>query len=80
MIAHALSALQAYPQFILYRLEPKPGGMNKIPCDNNTLRKADAHNPAIWMTYEIAECMAECCGPEYGVGFVLTDRDPFFCL
>jgi len=83
MLAPALAALAAYKQFILYHAAPsptRPGRTEKFPCSALTGQVIDAHDPAYWVTAEVAYSIAPLFGPEYGVGFVLSDADPFFCL
>jgi primase-polymerase (primpol)-like protein len=83
VIPAALRALTAHQQFILYRLEPSKtriGKSDKIPCDYRTGKPASALERANWTEYEIAEAAATNRGEGWGVGFVLTENDPFFCL
>lgn len=65
----AYTPLQQYPQFILHR--------DKVPC-NLSGQPADAHDPANWTDYQSAALLAQAMGG--GVGFVLTERDPFFVV
>ena len=79
----ALSALESYPQFILYKSVPsasRPGKTDKFPCSAMSGQVINAHDPANWVTSQVAQLVAPLFGPEYGVGFVLTKNDPFFCL
>jgi len=81
MIPAALAALTEYRQFIVYKRAPLPTGKTtKLPVDWRTLSVADAHNPAVWLGYHDAEALAAMYGDPYGLGFVLTDRDPFWFL
>lgn len=70
-----LHPLTAYPQFILFRHS------DKVPyrADNIT-SPADAHNPDNWCDAEIAMKSAAQHGEDWGVGFVLTENDPLWCL
>ncbi|MHC4647537.1 MAG: phage NrS-1 polymerase family protein [Planctomycetota bacterium] len=68
----ALAPLGAYKQFIIHR--------NKVPWDLANNCPGDAHNPAMWMDAPTALAMAEALGEPHGVGFVLTDDNPVFCL
>lgn len=71
-----LAALGAHPQFILYRVQPspsRPGKSDKFPIDWQTLARANAHDPAVWMDAATAVAMAAVYGPEYGIGWVLTE-------
>ena len=76
-----LAPLGAYRQFIVYRLEPRANSvkMDKVPCspDGNT---ASALDPKNWLSHAEAETRATILGGNYGVGFVLTEQDPFCCI
>ena len=76
----SLAPLHAYRQFILVLLAPRDNGKtDKLPCRaDGTV--CDAHDPSVWMSYDEAAALATSAGGAYGVGFVLTDRDPFFCI
>lgn len=73
----ALVPLTAYAQFILYRVA------DKMPIDPRTCapfaRGADWQNdPAATVSAADALERAAAAGPAYGVGFLFTERDPFF--
>lgn len=73
--------LRAYNQFIVYEIGTKkdhPGKLTKIPVCYRTGRKVDAHDPKNWVDAELAIKSAKQLGSKYGVGFVLTENDPFF--
>ncbi len=76
----ALSSLREYPQFVLFEsaLSKVPGKTDKIPRSAVSGRVCDPHDPANWATHEIAVSRARLLG--LGVGFVLTESDPFWCL
>lgn len=79
----ALAPFATYSQFIVYVLEPdpaRPGKSNKLPRHFITNRLGDAHDPAMWTTFEEASAAAKRLGPSHGVGFVFTDNDPFWFL
>lgn len=68
----ALAPLAAYPQFIVALRA------TKAPLHPVTAIPHNAHDPAIWMPYEQAASIVATWGAEhFGVGFVLTERDPF---
>ena len=81
--SNALAPLASYNQFILYKLEPSqrnPGKMDKLPINPATMKVANAHDKELWKTYDEVKNIASVCGPEYGIGFVFTENDPFFFL
>lgn len=65
------SALKPYRQWILWKLEARPGGgkPTKKPL-------ASVTDPAQWMEYETARALAN-ADPSLGLGFVFTAADPF---
>lgn len=76
------AAMRAYPQFVLWRAvasKTRPGKFDKFPCDI-TGQVTDAHNPDVWLDADTAFASASLLGSEYGVGFVFTSNDPFYCL
>jgi len=74
-----LFALKEYNQFVLWRLEDR-GELKKtkVPFSHKTQREANAQDPANWLDIDSAIGLAELYG--CGVGFVLTENDPFFCI
>lgn len=70
-----LAPLLNYPQFIPYKLVPKPNGKTtKIPLDHRTGDAGDPTDPALWMTFD------QCSAYSDKIGFVFTKDDPFFFL
>ena len=70
-----LAALGQWRQFITYIVVPsrtRPGKTDKFPTDWRTGSVADAHDPAIWCTFEQAAATGR------PVGFVITEACPFF--
>lgn len=79
----ALSAMGAYQQFIVYIAVPsktKPGKTDKFPCDFRTGEIKNAHDAQYWTDHKTAIAAAANFGDPYGVGFVFTERDPFWFL
>jgi Family of unknown function (DUF5906) len=79
----ALAALGAYKQFLVYKAVPsesRPGKTDKFPIDHATGRYADAHNQTIHLSFDRASQIALLWGDPFGVGFVFTERDPFWFL
>ena len=78
-LPESLQALAAYPQFVLWRIEEHSiRGKVKVPIHPATQVRADAHNPAIWLTSDKAIELAAQYG--CGVGFTFTKEDPFFFI
>jgi hypothetical protein len=50
----------------------------KLPIDYRTASVADAHNPAAWMSADVALQTLTLYGDGFGLGFVFTSADPFF--
>jgi primase-polymerase (primpol)-like protein len=74
-------ALTAYKQFTIYKLVPRADGKtDKIPCDFRTGKACSWTDPAFWTNSDTAIRAAFNFGDKYGVGFVLTEADPFFLL
>lgn len=82
MLAPALAPMAAFRQFILCKLAPgsRPGKLTKLPCDWRTGAVANAHDDAVQTDWITAFAAAEQRGDGWGVGFVLTERDPFWFL
>lgn len=80
VIPPALAAMAAYPQWICWQLIHKPGKPkpDKVPSDPRTRLPIDAQNPANQMTSAKAIEAAKATG--LGLGFVFTERDPFYFL
>jgi hypothetical protein len=73
MLPQELDALAEYTQFVLFRR------IDKVPCDYRTGKVCDAQASDNWTDAETAYSVAT-SNPAYGVGFVLTDNDPFFVV
>lgn len=76
----ALAPLASVRQFVVCKFVPiadKPGKTNKFPVDlmGNIV---SAHDPAHWLDAAYACSVATAWGPQYGVGFVFTENDPFW--
>lgn len=80
-LPESLSPLAAYKQFTIYKLLPKSDGKtDKLPCDFRTGKACSWTDPAYWTNSDTAIRAAHNFGENYGVGFVLTEADPFFLL
>lgn len=76
-----MRALAAYRQFVVVLFAPLPNGKtDKIPCSPAGVAGVNAHDPANWVSHDEARALAAAWGPRFGVGFVLTTGDPFFCV
>jgi primase-polymerase (primpol)-like protein len=80
-----LKAFTAYTQFIVYKLAPsknRPGKNEKFPVNyaNPHGKYVNCLDSTFWTDQETAINAATKAGPEFGVGFVFTSQDPFWCL
>ena len=77
-----LQALAPYRQFIvvLVAWNAEKGKNDKFPARWSNGMVCDAHDPTAWADHATVRAAAQRLGPAYGVGFVLTAGDPFFCL
>ena len=81
-LPQSFNALRAYAQFVLWKAvasKSRPGKFDKFPCDI-TGNVTDAHNPNVWLDPDTAISSAQLLGDNYGVGFVFTSDDPFYCV
>lgn len=78
--------LATTPQWVVVKLVPLPdGSTDKLPFNYLTQEACNAHEPANWTVYEAAVQVAQAWRPgadgsRWTVGFVLTERDDFFCV
>ncbi len=77
----APAALAAFSQFVLWRLEERPGQVKlaKVPFDPTTGHRCDAQDPNQWLPYAGAVALSQ-AHPGSGVGFAFTAGDPFWFL
>lgn len=80
----ALRPFGAFRNFVLYVIVPsksRPGKTDKLPVDFNTGRfPVDAQDASYWSNYETIKAYADMFGAGYGVGFVFTEKTPFWFL
>jgi primase-polymerase (primpol)-like protein len=77
MIKNIPQELRRYVQWVVWKYEDRQfGKLTKVPYDPKTGLPASVENPAQWATFEQA-CLALERGGYNGLGFVLTERDPF---
>lgn len=67
-------AIRAFPQWLTWERVERAERVDKIPTHPQTGAPCDAHDPANWTTHAAAVATGR------PVAFVLTDRDPFFCV
>lgn len=67
--------LRSFPQWVCWRLEPTDGPKPaKVPYSPRVGKRASVIDPATWASFDEAIAAA----PNYnGIGFVLTDNDPY---
>jgi hypothetical protein len=81
ILPQALQPLAEYKQFILWHLEKDgSGGYKRVPTNPWSGYRHDAYDPHIWTDAVSALKQAEKYGPRYGISFVLSSSDPFFCI
>ena len=82
LLPSQLSALREYSQFIVCKLSYNTDEKKllKLPLNHMTFREHNPLDPSIWLDYDDAVEKLMGLGNNYGVGFVLTENDPFFCL
>lgn len=68
------SELQTLPQWVNWKKEVRNGKPTKIPINPHTLGNAATDKPSTWGTFEKA---ASNIREGLGIGFVVTDSDPF---
>jgi len=72
--------LKARRQWVCYRIEERDGKKTKIPyrTDKVVRRKARTNDPATWHTFdEVLEAVGEPRNRFDGIGFMLSDADPY---
>lgn len=70
-------------QFILYKTvasTTRPGKTDKFPIDFRTGSIVNAQDPNNWVEYSELENTISLWGPQYGIGFVFTKKDPYFFI
>lgn len=79
-LAPALQPLAAYPQFVGWRIEQRDGEETKVLYSPHHGGRASHSNPADWGTYEQARAFVDGNPSMKNIGFVFSDKDPFFFL
>jgi putative DNA primase/helicase len=72
--------LKDYPNWVLWKLEPKPGEVKpaKIPYNPNDLsRRSSSTDPKTWGSFSDVEKIYNSSSEYSGVGFVFSPSDPF---
>ncbi len=75
--------LRGVDQWIMWEARARGGGkVDKIPVDPVSGRRISAHEPGGWLSYsEAIEHQKDIPdGSEGGIGFVITEADPFCCI
>ncbi|KZK14832.1 phage NrS-1 polymerase family protein [Meiothermus taiwanensis] len=67
--------LKGYPQWVVWRYEERNSKQCKVPYDPKSGRRASVNNPATWGSF--AEALARAGAGYDGIGFVLTEDDPY---
>ena len=70
-----------YNQFVVAQVSTdNKGKLIKTPIDHRDMRKGNAHDRAIWLSFADAQEKVELLGDGYFVGFTFTAQDPFFFI
>ena len=70
--------LRGFTQWVNWRAEPKPDGkINKIPINPNTFGYAKSTDPNTWGSFDQVVAALGNGHNLAGIGFVLTEEDPF---
>lgn len=71
--------MQNYPQWVAWRYVESDKKPRKVPFDVRSKKNASTVNPTNWATFnEVVDFITKNQG--YGIGFVLTQNDPFVCI
>lgn len=68
--------LRQFQQWVCWRYETIGGRVTKVPYSASGLNKANVNNPATWGTFDQA-CATALSATMDGIGFVLTEHDPY---
>lgn len=71
--------MRTYRQWVCWRYEERDGAETKVPYNPLTGRRASHSDPATWASFDEAVA-ALATGWYSGIGFVLTEADPFCIL
>jgi hypothetical protein len=72
----ALEELKQLDHWVGWRFETVEGRLTKVPYVADNGRKAKSNDPNTWLTFEAASNAFRRAG-HHGLGFVVTDEDPF---
>lgn len=79
-LPEALMGLAGHRQFIPCSISERNGKKIKVPLDYRTMRNGSIMDPGCWMSFDECSKFCQTMGPEYRIGFVFTEQDPFFFL
>jgi hypothetical protein len=82
-LSKSLSILESYKQFVIYELVPRPDGSgktDKLPKNPKTGYLCAITDRNSYTDFNTAFVAAQLMGERHGVGFALTEDDPFFML
>lgn len=81
-LPEALEPLRAYSQFVIYEIAPsktRPGKTDKYPIHPQNKARVDGTDSVFWMDADEA-IKNRPIGNQFGVGFILSEKDPFFLV
>lgn len=68
--------LKGYNQWVVWKAKPRDGKTTKVPYDPKSGKEARTNEASTWAAFDKAWQMYQ-SGGYTGIGFVLTDKDPF---
>ncbi len=70
--------MKEYSNWVVWKYEQKDGRQTKIPYDPKGTRRASSTDPSTWASFDKASQACDNGSRFDGVGFVFTEKDPYF--
>jgi len=73
--------LKSWPQWVLWKAEKRDGKVTKVPYRAGSGKRAKVNDPSHWCDFQtVIEAYNKAPGRWAGIGFVLTEGDPFVAI